>query len=125
MVQTLSALVAPLPEYDRVSVGFPGLVRRGRILTAHNLGAHPGVFGPSCNTMALSKKEDCYALCEITAMNPDERVDLKTLSTDELLRLMKKVGAEVEKLQSEMERRLKEADQKQSAERNGKPSPRR
>jgi polyphosphate glucokinase len=38
MVQTLTNLVAPLPEYDRVSVGFPGLVRRGRILTAHNLG---------------------------------------------------------------------------------------
>jgi polyphosphate glucokinase len=38
MVQTLAALVAPLPDYERVSVGFPGLVRRGRILTAHNLG---------------------------------------------------------------------------------------
>jgi polyphosphate glucokinase len=34
----LVELVAPLPPADRVSVGFPGVVRRGRILTAHNLG---------------------------------------------------------------------------------------
>ena len=38
MVQTLAQLVAPLPAYDRVSVGFPGVVRRGKIMTAHNLG---------------------------------------------------------------------------------------
>jgi polyphosphate glucokinase len=30
--------VAQLPSADRVSVGFPGVVRRGKILTAHNLG---------------------------------------------------------------------------------------
>ena len=38
MVETLARLVAPLPAYDRVSVGFPGVVRRGKIWTAHNLG---------------------------------------------------------------------------------------
>ena len=38
MVETLAKLVAPLPAYDRVSVGFPGVVRRGKIWTAHNLG---------------------------------------------------------------------------------------
>jgi len=38
MVETLAQLVAPLPEYHRVSVGFPGVVRRGMIITAHNLG---------------------------------------------------------------------------------------
>ena len=38
MVETLAQLVAPLPEYHRVSVGFPGVVRRGIIITAHNLG---------------------------------------------------------------------------------------
>jgi polyphosphate glucokinase len=38
MVETLALLVAPLPEYHRVSVGFPGVVRRGRVITAHNLG---------------------------------------------------------------------------------------
>jgi polyphosphate glucokinase len=38
MVETLAELVVPLPEYHRVSVGFPGVVRNGVILTAHNLG---------------------------------------------------------------------------------------
>src|SRR4051812_25392878 len=30
MVDTLAALVAPLAPYARVSVGFPGVVRRGK-----------------------------------------------------------------------------------------------
>lgn len=38
MVKTLAKLVAPFKSYDRVSVGFPGVVRRGKILTAPNLG---------------------------------------------------------------------------------------
>jgi polyphosphate glucokinase len=38
MVEVLAGLVAPLGTYDRVSVGFPGVVRDGRILTAPNLG---------------------------------------------------------------------------------------
>ena len=38
LVKMLVDLVSPLPFADRVSVGFPGVVRRGRILTAHNLG---------------------------------------------------------------------------------------
>lgn len=38
MVEMLVELVAPLPAFDRVSVGFPGVVRMGKIMTAHNLG---------------------------------------------------------------------------------------
>ena len=38
VVEVLAALVAPLGAFDRVSVGFPGVVRDGRILTAANLG---------------------------------------------------------------------------------------
>lgn len=38
MVKMLAELVAPFKSYDRVSVGFPGVVRRGKILTAPNLG---------------------------------------------------------------------------------------
>ena len=38
LVDTLAALVAPLPQYDRVSVGFPGVVRKGKVITAPNLG---------------------------------------------------------------------------------------
>jgi polyphosphate glucokinase len=36
-VQALVRLVAPLRGYDRVAVGFPGVVRRGRVFTAVNL----------------------------------------------------------------------------------------
>lgn len=38
IVDALAHLVAPLSDYDGVSVGFPGVVRQGRILTAPNLG---------------------------------------------------------------------------------------
>jgi polyphosphate glucokinase len=38
MLEALEALVRPLPSSSRVSVGFPGVVRKGIILTAHNLG---------------------------------------------------------------------------------------
>jgi polyphosphate glucokinase len=38
VVGTLVELVEPLPPFDRVSVGFPGVVRHGTVLTAPNLG---------------------------------------------------------------------------------------
>jgi len=34
LVDALAALVAPLPPYDRVSAGFPGMVRDGLVLSA-------------------------------------------------------------------------------------------
>jgi polyphosphate glucokinase len=34
MVRTLAKLVAPLPPFDRISIGFPGVVREGRVVTA-------------------------------------------------------------------------------------------
>ena len=38
IVQALVDLVRPLPSFDRVSVGFPGVVRGGVVRTAPNLG---------------------------------------------------------------------------------------
>jgi polyphosphate glucokinase len=38
ILMTLVELVRPLGAFDRISVGFPGVVRAGRILTAPNLG---------------------------------------------------------------------------------------
>ena len=38
MVEALAGLVKSLPSFDRVSVGFPGVVREGRILTAPHFG---------------------------------------------------------------------------------------
>src|SRR5262245_52714991 len=37
VVAALAELVEPLPPFDRVSVGFPGVVRHGAVLTAPNL----------------------------------------------------------------------------------------
>lgn len=38
MIETLVKLVEPLGAYKQVSVGFPGVIRRGKVITAHNLG---------------------------------------------------------------------------------------
>jgi polyphosphate glucokinase len=38
MLRTLKKLTAPLPSFDRVSVGFPGVVRAGYVLTAPHFG---------------------------------------------------------------------------------------
>jgi len=47
MVQTLIALVATLPTYDRVSVGFPGMVRDGRVLSTPHYVTVAGPFTPT------------------------------------------------------------------------------
>ncbi|MEN9358573.1 MAG: hypothetical protein RL095_108 [Verrucomicrobiota bacterium] len=41
MLKLLAELVKPLGVFDRVSLGFPGVVRGGRILSAANLGEKP------------------------------------------------------------------------------------
>lgn len=41
MVDALADLVAPLPAFDRVSIGFPGVVRQGRVVTAPHFGNEP------------------------------------------------------------------------------------
>lgn len=38
LLKTVAELVAPLPDFARISIGFPGVVRSGRVLTAPNLG---------------------------------------------------------------------------------------
>lgn len=38
LVAALTKLVAPLPPFDRISVGFPGVIRNGVVKTAPNLG---------------------------------------------------------------------------------------
>ncbi|MHB1599357.1 MAG: ROK family protein [Acidimicrobiales bacterium] len=45
-VDALDALVKPLPAYDRIAVGFPGVVRRGRILTAPHFVTESGPGSP-------------------------------------------------------------------------------
>jgi polyphosphate glucokinase len=38
LLKALADLVAPLPPFDRISVGFPGVIRDGRTLTAPHFG---------------------------------------------------------------------------------------
>lgn len=40
LLKALADLVAPLPPFDRISVGFPGVIRDGRTLTAPHFGDH-------------------------------------------------------------------------------------
>lgn len=46
LVKTLTDLVAELPAYDRVSVGFPGMVRGGRVLATPHYVTESGPFTP-------------------------------------------------------------------------------
>lgn len=39
LIGKLRELIAQLPEFDRVSVGFPGVVRKGKTLSCKNLGS--------------------------------------------------------------------------------------
>lgn len=41
LLRLVAGLVAPLPAFQRISVGFPGVIRAGRVLTAPNLGTPP------------------------------------------------------------------------------------
>jgi polyphosphate glucokinase len=54
IVETLAKLVTPLAPFDRISVGFPGVVRDGKVLTAPMLG-HKAWKGFNLAT-ALSKR---------------------------------------------------------------------
>jgi polyphosphate glucokinase len=38
VLQLIEGLVAELPPFDRISIGFPGAIKDGRVLTAPNLG---------------------------------------------------------------------------------------
>lgn len=51
VVEALAALVQPLGHYDRVSIGFPGVVRAGAVLTAPNLGTKAWRRFPLAATM--------------------------------------------------------------------------
>ncbi len=46
LVDALVALVAPLPEVDRVAAGFPGMVRGGRVLSAPHFSTEKGPGSP-------------------------------------------------------------------------------
>jgi len=52
LVETLAKLTAPLKSYDRVSIGFPGVVRDGRIITAPHFKGKTWADYPLADTLA-------------------------------------------------------------------------
>jgi polyphosphate glucokinase len=54
LIQAVSALADGLPSFDRVSVGFPGMVRRGYIITAPNLSTSGGAGSPTVEDVVKS-----------------------------------------------------------------------
>ena len=52
VVAALVELVRPLQPFDRISIGFPGVVRDGRVLTAPNLDTHAWHGFPLADTLA-------------------------------------------------------------------------
>jgi polyphosphate glucokinase len=52
VVTALVDLVQPLRPFDRISIGFPGVVRGGRVLTAPNLGTPAWHGFPLADTLA-------------------------------------------------------------------------
>jgi polyphosphate glucokinase len=52
LVEALVKLTAPLTAYDRVSIGFPGVVRDGRIITAPHFKGKTWVDYPLAQTLA-------------------------------------------------------------------------
>jgi len=52
IVETLVGMIRPLGAFDRISIGFPGVVRRGRVLTAPNLGNEDWHGFPLADTLS-------------------------------------------------------------------------
>ncbi len=52
VVNALADLVRPLGAFDRISIGFPGVVRGGRVLTAPNLGTQAWNGFPLADALA-------------------------------------------------------------------------
>jgi polyphosphate glucokinase len=52
VVEALVGLVAQLGKFDRISIGFPGVVRGDRVLTAPNLGTKDWADFPLASTLA-------------------------------------------------------------------------
>ncbi|MCL4448432.1 MAG: ROK family protein [Actinobacteria bacterium] len=54
LIADLCELVSPLGEFDRVSVGFPGVVREGRVITAPHFSTEHGPGTPKDNKLVAA-----------------------------------------------------------------------
>ena len=62
LIDALLELVKPLPHYDRISVGFPGVVRNGVIKTAPNLGTERFAGFDLAHSLAKALGRPCRVL---------------------------------------------------------------
>ena len=62
-VDALSGLVAPLPDFDRVSVGFNGVVRKGIVLTAPHFVTRSGAAGSASGTQTVGRVDWLRSCC--------------------------------------------------------------
>src|SRR5262249_38833658 len=62
VVRRIGDLGAPLPAYDRISIGFPGVVRGGCVITAPNLGTKDWHEFPLQETIAAQLGKPCRML---------------------------------------------------------------
>jgi polyphosphate glucokinase len=65
LVDNLAHLVEPLPAYDRVALGFPGMVRGGHVLTAPHFSTESGPGSPI--DPALVEEWHAFALADALA----------------------------------------------------------
>jgi polyphosphate glucokinase len=74
IVEALVTLVEPLAPFDRASIGFPGVVRQGRVLTAPNLG-HDGWAG-----FDLARAMRDRLGCEVRVLNDADMQGLAVIA---------------------------------------------
>jgi polyphosphate glucokinase len=60
--ELIALIPATVPKFDRISVGFPGVVRAGKIYTAHNLGTKPWVNFDLANALKKQFGKPCRVL---------------------------------------------------------------
>lgn len=71
LVSSLAELVKPLPSFDRISVGFPGMVRAGQILSAPHFISPKGPAGkPSKDLVAQWHSFDLQHALEVALGKP-------------------------------------------------------
>ena len=74
-LKELVALIPPkAPAYERISVGFPGVVRDGKVYTAHNLGTKPWVnfdLAKAAHSCASGKLERTGVAPDASSASPD------------------------------------------------------
>ncbi len=73
VVRTIRKLAATAGEYDRASIGFPGVVKRGRVYTAPNLGR-------GWNSLVLDKLLERKLKCPVRLANDADVQGLGSVS---------------------------------------------